>query len=573
MHFRALACLSLVTLALPLAAQPAPRPNVILILADDLGWSDLGCYGGEIATPNLDALAAGGVRFTQFYNSARCCPSRASLLTGLYPHQAGVGNMTNDRGPEFPGYRGTLQASTVTLAEGLRAAGYSTYMVGKWHLHQPKTGLKPTDRGFDEFYGMLGGYNSCWHENPYYTRWPEGRTKRPYTMPQDGRPGTFYATDAFADYAVDFLAEARGRQQPFFLYLAFNAPHFPLHAPEADIAKYEQMYFEKGWDAIRAERLARQKQLKLVPADLELPPRSDVPAKSHAKPSPYAGKANPEWTSFPEDRRRDLARRMAVFAAMVDRMDVAVGRLVADLKAHGEFERTLILFLSDNGACWEWDPLGFDESSSPKNILHTGADLRSIGMPDSYVSYGSAWANAGNTPWRSYKHFSHEGGIRTPMIAHWPAGIAGRGELRQQPGHLIDFMPTLLELAGGKYPAQRNGVAVQPMEGISLVPAFANRSVARTAPLFFEHDGSRGVRDGDWKLVSTVGDAWELYDLASDPTEMQNLAAVQADRVRTLAAQWTDWAKRTHVDTTTNPFTAGPGAGAPKQKKAKGKAQ
>ena len=571
MKLRPLVSLWFAALALPLTAQAAPRPNVVLILADDLGWSDLGCYGGEIATPNLDALAAGGVRFTQFYNSARCCPSRASLLTGLYPHQAGVGNMTNDRGPEFPGYRGTLQANTVTLAVGLRAAGYSTYMVGKWHLHQPKTGFKPTDRGFDEFYGMLGGYNSCWHENPYYTRWPEGRTKRPYTSAEGGKPGTFYSTDAFADYAVDFLADARGRKQPFFLYLAFNAPHFPLHAPEADIAKYERMYFEKGWDAIRAERLARQQQLKLVPADLELTPRSDVPAKSHAKPSPYAGQPNPEWTSFPEDRRRDLARRMAVFAAMVDRMDAAVGRVVADLKAHGEFERTLILFLSDNGACWEWDPLGFDESSSPKNILHLGADLKSIGMPDSYVSYGSAWANAGNTPWRSYKHFSHEGGIRTPMIAHWPAGIGARGELRQQTGHLIDFMPTLLELAGGTYPAQRNGVAVQPMEGVSLVPAFANRGVARAAPLFFEHDGSRGVRDGNWKLVSTVGDAWELYNLASDPTEMKNLAGVQPERVRDLAAQWTAWAKRTHVDPTTNPFTAGPGA--PKQKKAKGKAE
>jgi arylsulfatase len=498
------ALLAPLLLAASLAA--APRPNVVLILADDLGWSDLGCYGGEIRTPNLDALAAGGVRFTQFYNSARCCPSRASLLSGLYPHQAGVGNMTNDRGPEFPGYRGTLGNDTVTLAEVLRDAGYATYMVGKWHLMNPRTQVKPTDRGFDEFYGMLGGYNSCWHESPFYTRWPEGRPKRAYTSAQGNQPGSFYATDAFADYALDFLADARGRKKPFFLYLAFNAPHFPLHAPEADIARYESLYFEKGWDAIRTERLARQKQLGLVPTDLALTPPSDVPAKSHAKPSPYAGKPNPAWLSFPEDRRRDLARRMATFAAMVDRMDVAIGRVVADLKAHGQFEQTLILFLSDNGACWEWDPLGFDESSSPKNILHTGDDLRTIGAPASYVSYGSAWANAGNTPWRSYKHFSHEGGIRTPLIAHWPAGIPARGELRPQTGHLIDVMPTLVELAGATYPARRQDTAVQPMEGTSLVPAFANQTVARPAPLFFEHDGSRGVRDGDWKLVSVVGE-------------------------------------------------------------------
>lgn len=544
------------------AAAPA-QPNVLLILADDLGWSDLGCYGGEIKTPALDALAAGGVRFTQFYNSARCCPSRASLLTGLYPHQAHVGNMTQDQGVGSPGYRGTLQADTVTLAEVLRDAGYHTSMVGKWHLHQAKTDVKPTDRGFQEFYGMLGGYNSFWEESPFYTRWPKDRTPRLYTAPKDGVPGTFYATDAFADYALDFIADARREQKPFFLYLAFNAPHFPLHAHEADIAKYEALYFAKGWDTVRAERLARLKTLQLVPADLALTPRSPVPAKSHAKPSPYAGQDNPAWSALPEDRRRDLARRMAVFAAMVDRMDQAVGRIVADLKQHGQFDTTLILFLSDNGACWEWDPLGFDGSSSPKNLLHTGAALQKLGQPGDYMSYGSGWANAGNTPWRLYKHFSHEGGIRTPFIAHWPAGIRARGELRTQPGHLIDVMPTLVELAGATYPATRHATAIQPMEGRSLLPALtADRPLARSAPLFFEHDGSRAVRDGDWKLVSVVGDAWELYHLAGDATEMTDLAAVQPERVRAMSAQWLAWAQRAHVEITRDPFKApGPGAG------------
>ena len=536
------------------AAAPA-QPNVLLILADDLGWSDLGCYGSEIKTPVLDALAGGGVRFTQFYNSARCCPSRASLLTGLYPHQAHVGNMTQDQGVDSPGYRGTLQSDSVTLAEVLRDAGYHTSMVGKWHLHQSKTDVKPTDRGFQEFYGMLGGYNSCWDESPFYTRWPKDRSPRRYTAPKDGVPGTFYATDAFADYSLDFIAEARRAQKPFFLYLAFNAPHFPLHAPESDIVKYEAMYFAKGWDTIRAERLDRLKKLHLVPADLALPPRSPVPAKSHAKPSPYAGQDNPAWSSLPEERRRDLARRMAVFAAMVDRMDQAIGRVVADLKANGQFDHTLILFLSDNGACWEWDPLGFDGSSSPKNILHTGADLKKLGQPGDYMSYGSGWANAGNTPWRLYKHFSHEGGIRTPFIAHWPAGITARGELRTQPGHLIDVMPTLVGLAGARYPAARHGSAIQPLEGRSLLPSLTvDRPIARTVPLFFEHDGSRAVRDGDWKLVSVVGDAWELYHLAADPTEMRNLAAAQPDRVRSLSAAWLAWAKRTNVEIGRDPF-------------------
>ena len=556
------------------AERPSAKPNILLLLADDVGWSDLGCYGGEIRTPNLDALAGGGVRFTQFYNCARCCPSRASLLTGLYPHQAGVGAMSNDRGPEYPGYRGTLRADTVTLAEVLRDAGYRTYMVGKWHLHNQQD-IKPTDRGFDEFYGMLGGYNSCWEEKPFYTRWPAGRTPRTYTSAKDGQPGTFYSTDAFADYALDFIGEARREHKPFFLYLAFNAAHFPLHAPAADIAKYEALYFAKGWDAIRAARLARQKELGLVPKDLALTPRSGVPPKSHAKPSPYAGQENPAWDSLPEDRRRDLARRMAVYAAMVDRMDVAVGRVVSDLKQHGELDNTLILFLSDNGACWEWDPLGFDGSSGPQNVLHTGEGLKQVGGPGSYVSYGSAWANAGNTPWRLYKHFSHEGGIRTPLIVHWPAGVAKdaergdaatrRGRLLQEPGHIIDLMPTLVEVAGVKYPEERTGVKLQPMEGRSLAPLFS-ASPPLPAPrlLFFEHEGSRAVRDGNWKLVSLSGDAWELYDLAADPTEMHNLLRQQPARAQELIRKWDAWATRCHVDAHTDPLKlemAAPSAG------------
>jgi arylsulfatase A-like enzyme len=531
------------------SGTPEPsRPNILLMMADDLGWSDLGCYGGEIRTPAIDALAEGGLRFTQFYNSARCCPTRASLLTGLYPHQAGVGSMTNDRGPQHPGYRGTLQPHTVTLAELLRPAGYHTSMVGKWHLHN-KADIKPTDRGFDEFYGMLGGYNSCWVEDGSFRRLPADRPRRSYTSAVGSKPGSFYATDAFADYAIDFLSLARSAEKPFFLYLAFSAPHFPLHAHESDIAKYESLYFEKGWDRIREERLAKQKSLGLVPPGLALTPRSPVPPKSHAKPSPFAGKDNPAWHDLPENRRRDLARRMAVYAGMVDRMDQAIGRVTDHLRRTGQLENTLILFLSDNGACWEWDPFGFNGSSSPRNVLHEGEALRQLGQPEDYMSYGSGWANAGNTPWRLYKHFSHEGGIRSPFIVHWPAVIRDGRALRTPPAHLIDILPTLAAVSGATYPAQRHGIATLPPEGISILPAFRNEPLPRSTPLFFEHERSRAIREGDWKLVSLKDEAWELYHLADDPTESRNLIASQPEKAASLRTQWEQWAQRAHVDT------------------------
>jgi arylsulfatase len=319
--------LLLLTAGPALAAEPV-RPNILVILADDLGYSDIGCYGGEIRTPNLDALAKNGLGFRQFYNGSRCCPSRASLLTGLYAHQAGVGDMTGDAG--VPGYRGFPQPNTATIAEVLKAAGYHTSMVGKWHLGGPKR-PKPTDRGFDEFYGMLGGFNSCFQEDPYYTRWPEGRTKRDY--PADG----FYSTDVFGDYSLDFLELARKAKKPFFQYLAFNAPHFPLHAKPEDIAKYADTY-TKGWDRIREERLARQIDLGLFPPGTPLSPRSPFTTRRDFLRSGE----NPPWDSLDADRRADLARRMAIYAAMVDRLDRTVGRVVADLKKHGELDNTLI---------------------------------------------------------------------------------------------------------------------------------------------------------------------------------------------------------------------------------------
>jgi arylsulfatase len=523
--------------AVPLAAAGAARrPNIILILADDVGYSDLGCYGGEIHTPHLDKLARGGLRFTQFYNAARCCPSRASLMTGLYPHQTGMGNMVGGRRADsLEGYAGQLNRICVTIPEVLRTAGYTTLMGGKWHLGQPG----PAERGFDEFYGMVHGFDSFWDASRY-TRLPAGRPLREYA------PGKFYATDAITDYTLDFLSAARGRGQPYFLYLAYNAAHFPLHAPKEEIDKYAPVY-EKGWDHIREARFARMRRMGLLGKSWEFTPRSVIPPNRVATPHGWANRQNPAWDSLDADRRADLARRMATYAAMIEIMDRNIGRLIDDVTAAGEIDNTLILFLCDNGACAEWDPYGFDVSSGPQNVLHQGAGLAKMGQPGTYHSYGSAWANACNTPFRLYKHYNHEGGISTPLIAHWPAGIARKNALEREPRHLVDLMATCVELAGAAYPAEHRGARILPMEGRSLLPAFAGKPVRRDA-LYWEHEGNRAIRAGRWKAVALdPGGQWELYDLEKDRTEMHDLAKAQPERLRSLIAQWDRWARRTHA--------------------------
>jgi arylsulfatase A-like enzyme len=515
------------------ATEPPPRPNILLILADDLGYSDLGCYGSEIATPALDALAKNGLRFRQFYNGTRCCPSRASLMTGLYPHQAGVGNMNNQT--PAPGYRGFPQPNTRMIAEVLQSAGYHTSMVGKWHLSAgPKT-PRPTDRGFEEFYGMIGGFNSFFQEDPFYTRLPADRTKRQYEN------DAFYSSDAFGDYSLDFLKLARASKKPWFQYLAFNAPHFPLHAKPEDIAKYAETY-QIGWDELREQRHEKQIELGLFGKAMPLSTRSPFEAKARIG---RAGE-NPAWKSLDADRRADLARRMAIYAGMVTCMDRNIGRVIADLREHGDLDNTLILFLSDNGACAEWDPFGFDESSGPKNTLWRGGDLAKMGSAPTYHSYGSAWANASNTPFRLYKHFCHEGGIRTPLIAHWPAGFTARGEFRDQPGHLIDIMATCVALSGATYPTKVGDQTITPLEGTSLLPAFDNKSLPREL-LAWEHEYHRAIRVGRWKLVSQHGKNWELYDMDTDPVELHDLAATDPERVEEMSDQWDAWAKRCQV--------------------------
>ena len=565
-----------VTLSMPSFAAGAPaRPNILIILADDLGWSDLGCYGGEIRTPNLDSLAAGGVRFTQFYNCTRCCPSRASLLTGLYPHQAGIGLMTSDRaakypgagdrGEEFPGYRGSLNANCVTIAQVLKPAGYRTGALGKWHVGDREL---PTLRGFDDFYGFVSGYGVDSWEPRMMTRLPKGKPQRSY------KPGEFFATDAITDHALDFLTDFRkGERAPWLLYVAYQAPHFPIASRRDDMTGYPEIYAQ-GWDKIREQRLARQKQSGLLPADTPLTPRSKIP---HPVASKRLGSwtedgNNPPWDSLPAERRADLAQRMAVYAGMVTGMDRNIGRIIADLRASGDIANTLILFLSDNGACAEWEPFGFEMQPTPDpepgtglnqgtqalpNRMHTGADLAALGQPGSRPSYGSAWANACNTPWRLYKHYGHEGGIGTPLIAHWPAamqtmrqGDGENGRLNGEPAHLIDIMATCADLGGAKYPVQLNGKNILPMEGMSLRPAVISPSLLLSPsprPLFWEHEGNRALREGRWKIVSLAGATWELYDMDADRAEMHDLAAREPERVKDLSAKWEAWAKRTNV--------------------------
>lgn len=527
------------------AAGDESRPNILVILADDLGYSDLGCYGGEIPTPHIDALARSGVRFTQCYNSARCCPSRASLMTGLYPSQAGIGDFTTrDPDPERgPGYLGRLNDQCATMAEVLGPAGYGCYYVGKWHLH-PETG--PIRRGFDEFYGYTRGHSHDQYDADFYTRLPEGRKKE-----IDPAPDEFYATDVFNEYALEFIRRGQAAGTPWFLFLAHSSPHFPVQAPAASADRHEAIYL-RGWDVLRKERFARMKKLGLVDGDpWKLTGRSLVPVDRPDIANGYPGKPNPAWDSLTVARQKDLARRMAVFAAMVEHVDRGVGRIVEHLESTRDLDNTLIFFLSDNGACYEWGPFGFDgPSRKGTTILHRGADLRKVGGRGTHHSYGSAWANLGNTPLRLYKHFTHEGGISTPLIVHWPRGIPEGSRWIREPVHVMDLMPTICEAAGAAYPRTLRGRPVLPTEGRSLLPSIRGEDRG-TRPLGFDHQGAHAWRAGDWKLVWSKRMpheiTWELYNLAEDRCETRDLAEEHPERVRAMAAAWERWARRVQV--------------------------
>jgi arylsulfatase len=511
------------------AADQTDRPDIVIIMADDMGYSDIGCYGGEIRTPNLDALAGKGLRFTQFYNTARCCPTRASLLTGLYPHQAGIGHMMNDRG--VPGYRGDLNDRSVTIAEVLRSAGYATLMSGKWHVTRFVEGPKhnwPLQRGFDKFYGTIHGAGS-FYDPVSLTR---GNT------PLDSPPGDFYYTDAISDNAVNYITDhaASSPDQPFFLYVSYTAPHWPLHALEEDIERYRGRY-AAGWDALRVDRIKRMKDMDIID-----------PAWALTERDPSV----PAWEDA--DHKAWEARRMEVYAAQIDRMDQGIGTIVTTLDQTGRLDNTLILFLADNGGCAEeltdtWTGRHIPSETRDGRAVRLGNNPDDMpGAEDTYQSYGVPWANASNTPFRLYKHWVHEGGIATPLIAHWPARITAHGELRSQPGHLVDLMATCVEVGQASYPeSTQSGQPVTSMEGESLLAAFDGQSVPRDA-LYWEHEGNRAIRIENWKLVARGQEGpWELYHLARDRTETNDLAMEHPVRVEEMAAHWQQWAKRTHV--------------------------
>ncbi|RRB01114.1 arylsulfatase [Larkinella rosea] len=500
------------------APKAAKRPNIVLIMADDMGYSDLGCYGSEIPTPNLDQLASQGVRFTQFYNTARCCPTRASLMTGLFQHQAGIGHMTKEPNNAINydygvyGYRGEINRNCVTLAEVLKSAGYHTYMAGKWHLGSATPDLRPRQRGFDRFYGLLSGASS--YLDPVHPRgiWSDNEPVEKVSQP-------FYTTDAFTDHAISFLQEQKD-QQPFFLYLAFTSPHWPLHALSTDIERFRGKY-RQGWDALREQRLQKQIKTGIVPKQWGLSARPDI---------------YPAWMEQDTTKQREMDYRMAVYAAQISRMDQNIGKLVDQLKKSGQLDNTLLVFLSDNGACQEGGVLG-------------GGQLADINVPakSGAISYGAVWANASNTPFRGFKHVSYEGGISTPLIVHYPAGISQKGRITATPGYLIDIMPTFLEVSGATYPTQANGQSIQPIEGKSLMPVLKKGGRQLHDYMYWEHENHRAIRFGRWKAVGMIGQPWELYDLEADRTERQNRAAENPDLVTKLDKQWNEWANTHHV--------------------------
>lgn len=511
-------------LSLPLIANASDKPNVILIMADDMGYSDIGCYGGEIQTPNLDRLANQGIRYTQFYNGARSCPTRASLMTGLYPHQAGMGWMTVAN-LGTPQYQGELNDRCMTIAEVLKTAGYATYMSGKWHLTRNYDETQaadkhnwPLQRGFDRFFGTIPGGGS------FFT--PHGLASgNNIIKPQQ----PFYYTDAISDSAVSFIREnqSKKKKQPFFMYVAYTAPHWPLHALEKDIAKYKGKY-DKGWDVLREERFERMKKMGVIPENTVYPERHEDAAA---------------WYTIPKRLRPELAHRMEVYAAQIDNMDQGIGRIIAELEKSGQLENTIIMFLSDNGACAEM--ISHDDKTGE------------IGSTDaSFESYGLAWANASNSPFQMFKHWIHEGGIATPFIVHWPKGVQPQyqGKFYNKPAHMVDVMATAVEVSKADYSKiVKKNPKIQPLEGQSLLSTFSLIDNNRK-PIYWEHEANIGMRDGKWKLVAKTkegGDAsigkLELYDIEADRSESNDLSAQYPERTKKMFDEWMNWANRIQV--------------------------
>ncbi len=491
-----------------IAATPK-RPNIVFILADDLGWSDLGCYGGEIATPNVDRLAANGLRFTQFYNTARCWPSRAALLTGYYAQQV-------NRDPQ-----GTRPPWGALAPQLLKDAGYHSYHSGKWHVDGPV---------------LAGGFERSYHttdQNRFFS--PQKREVDDKNIPGPKPGDKYYETTEIANYAIRWLGEhdEQHRGEPFFLYLAFTSPHFPLQAPEEDIARYRDRY-DEGWDKVRDARWKRIGQMRLCESSLSHPEPDVVPAWNLSERE-FAQRIGPgevahavPWESLTDEQKKFQAAKMAVHAAMVDRMDQEVGRVVDQLKRMNVADDTLIFFASDNGA------------SAEQIIRADGHDPNApIGSAKTFLGLGPGWSTVANTPMRKHKSWTHEGGIATPLVVSWANGIPARGELRHAPGHFVDIVPTLLEVSGSQTPATFNGAKRPKLPGNSLVECFKADARPKHDPFFFKHQHNRGLRVDDWKIVASGDDEpWELYDLGSDRTETTNLASKNPEKIAQLAAIW-----------------------------------
>lgn len=492
--------------AVSLACDGTGRPNFVILLADDMGYSDLGCMGSEIQTPHLDSLAQNGLLFTNLYNTSRCCPSRASLLTGLYSHAAGVGHMDSDLG--YPSYRGFLGRNAVTLAEVLGAAGYRTILSGKWHLGGERQNW-PDRRGFQRFYGIPKGGGLYF----YPSRFIDREIYRNGVRVEPENPD-FYTTDAFTDESLAFIQEAKEDEKPFFLYLAYVAPHYPLQARERDVQKYAGKY-KAGYEAIRNARFSKQQALGIVKPGTRLSPILD---------------------SESSDDPGTMDRKMAVYAAQVDSLDQNVGRLVHGLKEMGLFENTAILFLSDNGA-----------ASAEVDWPLNGGPRGEIGTNDSFVSYGIHWANVSNTPFRKYKAQIQEGGIASPLIFHWPDGISAPGMKVRKLVHVVDILPTILELTGIDYPETYQGNSLTPVQGESFAKVLRNGILDESRFIFWEHQGNCGVREGNWKAVRLHEQPWELYDLSLDPTELDNLAQSRPEILRHLQNTYRHWSMENGV--------------------------
>jgi arylsulfatase len=517
---------------------PAPnsrRPNIILVLVDDMGFSDLGLMGSEIRTPHIDSLAQNGLLFSSMYNCARCCPTRAALLTGLYPHNAGIGHMGANLGT--PAYQGYLRNDAATIAELMRQGGYRTLMSGKWHVGGDfwarlvdtwRVGdvdrPTPRQRGFDRFYGIIDGVTHFF--SPHYVMEDDRRV--------EVSPTDYYFTDAITDKAIAMIDETAAKQKPFFLYLAHAAPHWPLHAHEEEIARYDQTY-KKGWDSIRTARHEEMVARGVLQHKWEISPRDTAaPAWGDVKAS--------DWE----------ASRMAVYAAMIDRLDQSIGRVLARLKQLEIYDDTLILFLSDNGGCAEfmaedgWAKFMPDIHNDGRKIEMGNRPNLRPGGPLTYMSYDLPWANVSNAPFRLFKHWVHEGGISTPMIAHWPAHIRRHGRIHT-PCHVIDLLPTILAAAGVSYPDEFGGAPIQKLDGESLMPLLDGKDWSRERPLFWEHEGNAAVRIGNFKLVRKFNQPWELYDMEADRTELNDLMGRNAPLTTSLTREYNAWADRCGV--------------------------